>query len=97
DPAFQLMLGFVHEDFELAPNPPVHFALLGSCHEEDRDGDAQRLRPYSVMPVFYPVVTDANGQPDHSALTALIEELGASVGVAAPPALGDLTRRLMER
>jgi hypothetical protein len=97
DPAFQLMLGFVHEDFELAPNPPVHFALLGSRFDEDRNRDAQRLRPYSVMPVFYPVVTDANGQPDHSALTALIEELGASVGVSAAPALDDLTRRLMER
>jgi hypothetical protein len=91
------MLGFVHEDFELAPNPPIHFALLGSGNEDDRERDAQRLRPYSVMPVFYPVLTAADGRRDHSALTALIEELGASVGVAAPPALGDLTRRLMER
>ena len=97
DPVFRLMLEFVHEDFELAPNPPVHFALLGSRHEDDQDRDAQRLKPYSVMPVFYPVVTELNGQPDHSALNALVEELGASVGVAAAPALDDLTRRLMER
>ncbi len=97
DPAFLLMLGFVHEDFELAANPPAHFALLGSLNEDERERDARRLRPFSVMPVFYTVVVDTNGQPDHSALTALIEELGASVGVAAAPALGDLTRRLMER
>ena len=97
DPAFQLMLECVREDFELAPNPPVHFALLGSLHEEDRDGDAQRLKRYSVMPVFYPVATDLNGRPDHSALNALVEELGESVGLAAAPALDDLTRRLMER
>ena len=97
DPAFQLMLQFVREDFELAPNPPVHFALLGSRDEDDRDRDAQRLKPYGVMPVFYPVTTDPNDRPDHSALTALVEELGATVGVATTPALDDLTRRLMER
>ena len=97
DPAFQLMLEFVHEDFELAPNPPVHFALLGSRQDTDRERDAQRLSRYSVMPVFYPVVTGPNGQPDHSGLTALVEELGVNVGTAATPALDDLTRRLMER
>ena len=97
DPAFRLILGFVREDFELAPNPPVHFALLGSRHEDDRDRDAHRLRAYGVMPVFYPIPTEANRQSDHAALNALVQELGASLGVAAAPALDNLTRRLMER
>ena len=98
DPAFQLLLEFVHEDFELAPYPPAHFALLGATDEDERDQIAQRLRPYSVMPVFYQVVTDPAGRPDHSALSTLIEELAAAVGVvAATPPLGTLTERLMER
>jgi len=97
DRAFQLMLDFVHEDFKLAPNPPAHFAILGAQTDEDRERDATRLRRFGVMPVFYTIAADFNGRPDHSALEALVEELGASVGVPAAPALDNLTRRLMER
>lgn len=97
DPAFELLLEFVHEDFELAPHPPAHFALLGSRDEDERDPIARRLRPYSVMPVFYPVIIDAAGNPDHTGLTGLIEEIAAAVGAVAAPPLGTLTQRLMER
>jgi hypothetical protein len=97
DRAFQLMLEFVHEDFKLAPIPPAHFAILGARDDEDRERDATRLRRFGVMPVFYPVATDLNGRPDHSALDALVEEVGASVGVSAAPGLDNITRRLMER
>lgn len=98
DPAFQLMLKFVHEDFKLAPHPPAHFALLGARTDDDREQHYQRLKRFGVMPVFYPVLTSPDGSPDHSALDALVEELGARVGgPPAAPALNSLTRRLMER
>ena len=96
DPAFQRMLQFVREDFELPPNPPAHFAVLGAQTEEDRDRNAAWLQRFGVLPIFYTVNTDATGHLDHSQLPDLVEEFGARLGVAtAAPAVADITRRML--
>jgi len=98
DPAFVKMLEFIREDFELAPDPPKHFALLGSRTEEEREQDMRRLWKFGVMPVFYDVITDPSGSGDHTALTNLIEELGANMNVVpTTPSVDSITRRLLER
>jgi hypothetical protein len=66
DPAFQLMLSFVHEDFDLAPNPAAHFAVLPSDPADagHRDRDADRLAGFGVRPVFYDITVDGAGTCD---------------------------------
>ena len=98
DPAFRLMLDFVHDDFELPPHPPAHIAVLPSLDAEQEERSAKVLRRFGVLPLFYRVVTDAAGNEDHAALPALIEELGIELGIAAAsPAVEGISRKLLER
>jgi hypothetical protein len=83
DPAFRLMLGFVHEDFELSPQPPAHIAILPSPGEEEEQCSARLLGRFGVLPVFYPVLRDGAGNEDHGGLSTLVEELGAEIGIAS--------------
>lgn len=98
DPAFTLMLEFVHEDFDLPPQPPAHFALLPSHEDDQEERDARFLGRFGVQPVFYRVITDAAGNENHDALPALIDEIGAALGIASrSPAVESITRRMLER
>jgi hypothetical protein len=100
DPAFKLMLSFVHEDFDLPPDPPAHIALLpsrGNLDGQD-ERDAKALGRRGVLPVFYEVSRDTTGKDDHSALQTLVEELGLELGiVGSQPDLPSITRRMLER
>lgn len=100
DPAFQLMLNFVRQDFDLAPDPPKHIAILPSDSMDDgqRQRDAERLGGFGVLPVFYDIVTNAAGDPSHDGLLGLVAELAASLGTPpGPPGIGGLSRRMLGR
>jgi hypothetical protein len=99
DPAFQLMLSFVHDDFDLAPNPAAHFAVLPSDPEdgEQRDRDAARLAGFGVHPVFYDITVDDAGNRSHGRLVELIEELAGSIGTPTTPGISGLSRRMLAR
>jgi hypothetical protein len=99
DPAFQLMLSFVHEDFDLAPNPAAHFAVLPSDPADpgQRDRDADRLAGFGVRPVFYDMTVDGAGAQSHHRLPELVEELATSAASPTTPGIGGLSRRMLAR
>jgi hypothetical protein len=99
DPAFQLMLSFVHDDFDLAPKPAAHFAVLPSDPEdgEQRDRDAARLAGFGVHPVFYDITVDDAGNRSHGRLVELIEDLAGSIGTPTTPGISGLSRRMLAR
>lgn len=102
DPAFDLILRFVMNDFDLPPRPPVHFALLPSPIEDQQakrqEHDAEYLTHFGVMPIFYPVTTDADGRDQHGELVVLVEELSTVIGTpSGTPPLAKISRRLLER
>ena len=102
DPAFKLMLDFVIKDFNLSRRPSRHFALLPSLvnygQAEQQESYAAYLSDFGVLPIFYPVTTDANGHDQHNELPVLVEALSAEVGApGGTPTLATISRRLMER
>jgi hypothetical protein len=98
DPAFQFILDLVKRDFDLAPNPAPHVGLLGAADEEQQERDAARLRPLGVMPVFYKITIGDDLKPNHDALSALIQDIGAELQIpGVAPRLADISARMMRR
>jgi hypothetical protein len=98
DPAFQLVLTIVREDFDLAPDPAPHYALFPASSEDRREYDAEVLKRIGVMPVFYHVVTDSSGKENHDALPKLVEDIGARLGIfTGVPSIDVIARGMMER
>jgi len=98
DPAFRFILTLIKDDFELAPSPAPHVAILGAVDAGQQDRDAARLRPLGVLPVFYEVIRRDDGSANHDALPTLIQELGTALGVGrAPDRLPDIAQRMLNR
>jgi SIR2-like domain len=100
DPAFRLMLDFVREDFDLAPGAPAHIAVLPSDpgDKDHQQSDADQLRPFGILPVFYDTTRDASGATHHDLLPTFFDEIAASIGsLPGPPTLGTLNRRMLAR
>jgi len=102
DPAFQVLLNLVKEDFDFGY--PAHIAIL-PCSPADADERererlhvADRLAPLGVRPLFYDVTLDAAGKQVHDGLPLLIEELASSItGTPGSSDIGDLTRKMLGR
>ena len=98
-PAFNLMLHFIKLDFNLPDSLPLHFALLPSMDGNDQQSqqnmDANRLKRFGVLPVFYSIIKDNDGKENHEALPALIEELATDLGISGIPSPDDISQRFL--
>jgi hypothetical protein len=96
DEALRHILRVTQVDFQRGRHLD-HFALVGAFSEDDESKLEVAWKRYGITPVFYRVVESPELGPDHSDLEAVVERLGADLGIdVALNAVNAVTIRMLE-